>query len=109
MILKFGGKFATQNSRITDNVFDGKKTIQITDDLFDKDALVFKNLESNSLHLKNSAGEKIWTFTFEDFSYLGIWSQNQETHFVCIEPWYGNLLSGNFQIQRNPGIKKGQS
>lgn len=26
-----------------------------------------------------------------------------------IEPWYGNLLSGNFQIQRNPGIKKGQS
>ncbi len=26
-----------------------------------------------------------------------------------IEPWYGNLLSENFQIQRNPGIKKGQS
>ena len=27
----------------------------------------------------------------------------------CIEPWYGNLLSGNFQTQRNPGIKNGQS
>jgi len=26
-----------------------------------------------------------------------------------IEPWYGNLLSVNFQIQRNPGIKNGQS
>lgn len=26
-----------------------------------------------------------------------------------IEPWYGNLLSGNFQIQRNPGMKNGQS
>ena len=28
-----------------------------------------------------------------------------------IEPWYGNLLSDNFQIQRNPGInsKMGQS
>lgn len=26
-----------------------------------------------------------------------------------IEPWYGNLLSDNFQIQRNPGIKNGQS
>ena len=25
------------------------------------------------------------------------------------EPWYGNLLSENFQIQRNPGIKNGQS
>lgn len=26
-----------------------------------------------------------------------------------IEPWYGNLPSDNFQIQRNPGIKNGQS
>jgi hypothetical protein len=26
-----------------------------------------------------------------------------------IEPWYGNLLSSNFQIQRNPGIQNGQS
>ena len=26
-----------------------------------------------------------------------------------IEPWYGNLLSENFQIQRTPGIKNGQS
>lgn len=26
-----------------------------------------------------------------------------------IEPWYGNLLSVNFQIQRNPGTKNGQS
>ncbi|DAD49722.1 TPA_asm: hypothetical protein HUJ06_000084 [Nelumbo nucifera] len=26
-----------------------------------------------------------------------------------IEPWYGNLLSENFQIQRNPGSKNGQS
>lgn len=24
-----------------------------------------------------------------------------------IEPWYGNLLSENFQIQRNPGINNG--
>ena len=26
-----------------------------------------------------------------------------------IEPWYGNLLSDHFQIQRNPGMKNGQS
>lgn len=24
-----------------------------------------------------------------------------------IEPWYGNLLNDNFQIQRNPGINNG--
>ncbi|TYG82889.1 hypothetical protein ES288_D01G125700v1 [Gossypium darwinii] len=26
-----------------------------------------------------------------------------------IEPWYRNLLSDNFQIQTNPGMKNGQS
>nr|KJB23821.1 hypothetical protein B456_004G116300 [Gossypium raimondii] len=26
-----------------------------------------------------------------------------------IESWYGNLRSDNFQIQRNPGMKNGQS
>jgi hypothetical protein len=31
------------------------------------------------------------------------------TDLHWIEPWYGNLLSVNFQIQRNPGIKSGQS
>lgn len=31
------------------------------------------------------------------------------TDLHWIEPWYGNLLSVNFQIQRNPGIKNGQS
>ena len=28
------------------------------------------------------------------------------TDLHWIEPWYGNLLSDNFQIQRNPGKKK---
>jgi hypothetical protein len=27
----------------------------------------------------------------------------------CIEPCFGNLLSGDFQIQRNPRMKNGQS
>jgi hypothetical protein len=27
----------------------------------------------------------------------------------CTEPWYENLLTGNLQIQRNPGMKNGQS
>lgn len=38
------------NSR---DVFDGKNTIQIADNLFDNDALIFKKLESNYLTLKN--------------------------------------------------------
>jgi hypothetical protein len=40
---------------------------------------------------------------------MRIWEISRRYELDCIEPWYGNLLSGNFQIQRNPEIKKGQS
>ena len=60
------------------------------------------------MHLKNSAGEKIWTFTFEDFSYLGIWSQNQESPFVCIEPWFGvaDKVDASWDFREKAGILK---
>ena len=88
------------------DVFNEKNTIQISDDLFSKDALVFKNLKSNFLHLKNLIGEKIWTFTFKDFSYLGIWSYNQESPFICIEPWFGvaDELNANWDFRKKEGI-----
>lgn len=48
---------------------------------------------------------------------MGSWPQNNGGYggigrrygLDWIEPWYGNLLSENFQIQRNPGNKNGQS
>jgi len=89
-------------------IFDGKNTIQIADDLFEKDALIFKNLESNFLHLKNSEGEKIWTFTFEGFPYLGIWSKNEESPFICIEPWFGvaDEMNASWDFREKEGIVK---
>jgi len=91
------------NSR---DVFKGKNRIQISDDLFDEDALIFKNLESNFLTLKNSTGEKIWSFTFEDFPYLGIWSENQESPFVCIEPWFGvaDEVEASWDFRKKEGV-----
>ena len=28
-------------------------------------------------------------FKFSGFPYLGIWSKNQSSEFICIEPWFG--------------------
>ncbi len=91
------------NSR---DIFNGKNTIQITDNLFDKDALIFKDFASNYLTLKNSENEKIWTFTFEEFPYLGIWSQNQESPFVCIEPWFGvaDKVNASWDFREKEGV-----
>lgn len=71
------------------NIFKNSNTIQLVDDLFDNDALIFKGLKSNHLSLVNKSGEKVWTFSYEGFSYMGIWSKNSKSPYVCIEPWVG--------------------
>lgn len=69
-------------------VLKNKKNLQITDDLFAEDALVFQNLQSDKVSLQKGK-EKILSFDFKGFPYLGIWSKNEDSPFVCIEPWYG--------------------
>ena len=44
-------------------------------------------MKSKSVTLKEN-GAKILKFNFENFKYLGIWSQVGEAPFVCFEPWY---------------------
>ncbi|WP_258103116.1 aldose 1-epimerase family protein [Marinoscillum sp. MHG1-6] len=72
----------------TDNSILKKGIIPITDELFDRDALVFKHLKSTNVSLVSM--DKTWLkFHFQGFPYLGIWSKNQVSRFVCIEPWFG--------------------
>ena len=70
-------------------VLQHSDTISITDHLFDEDALIFHNLRSNEVSLVNAKGQKMWTFDFTGFTHLGIWSKNQQSPYVCIEPWFG--------------------
>ncbi|KQB37180.1 aldose 1-epimerase family protein [Flavobacterium aquidurense] len=55
--------------------------------LFENDALIFKNLESNSLTILENSAPYI-KVDFEDFPSLGIWTKEQAP-FICIEPWLG--------------------
>ncbi|MEM1137480.1 MAG: aldose 1-epimerase family protein [Bacteroidota bacterium] len=73
----------------TKKIFDGSDRLPINENLFDEDALIFKNLKSTYVSLENQSQEKILTFHFEGFPYLGIWSKNRASTFVCIEPWFG--------------------
>ncbi|MEL6941712.1 MAG: aldose 1-epimerase family protein [Bacteroidota bacterium] len=73
----------------TELVLDNDNKLPISDDLFDEDALIFKDLASNFATLEHKNGEKVLKFGFEGFPYLGIWSKNSESPFVCLEPWFG--------------------
>lgn len=80
---------------LVDGLFSGEKeaiisgrALPITDTLFDKDALVFKDLVATNVSLF-SINRKWLKFHFQGFPYLGIWSKSQRSPFVCIEPWFG--------------------
>ena len=67
--------------------------IRLTKDIFDEDAIIMKNINSNKVVMKNAKENKtILEFDFEGFPYLAIWSK-KGAPFVCIEPWQNHADS----------------
>ncbi|MFY0598280.1 MAG: aldose 1-epimerase family protein [Cyclobacteriaceae bacterium] len=89
----------------TDQVLDGNQLL-ITDDLFERDALVFKDLKSTNVSLV-SIDRKWLKFHYQGFPYLGIWSKNSRSPFVCIEPWFGLADQANHDgdLTKKEGIQ----
>ncbi len=113
--LVFNKKETAKTQRLTNGIRNNKtssilkkeQVLKITKTLFDEDALVFENLKSDKVSLQKGK-KKVLTFDFKGFPYLGIWSKNQDSPFVCIEPWYGiaDKKSHNQQLSDKEGIIK---
>ncbi|MBL4561143.1 MAG: aldose epimerase [Bacteroidales bacterium] len=95
--LKFEQKETANTWLIVDNGLIGEKgelildesdRIELTPDLFAKDALIFKNLKSSFVELKNKNSNFSLKVSFKDFPYLGLWAK-PNAPYVCIEPWIG--------------------
>ncbi|MEI6312840.1 MAG: aldose 1-epimerase family protein [Bacteroidota bacterium] len=79
-----------------DGMFNGESSIvlkdeaiiPITQNMFEKDAYIFKNLKSRSLLISSKNHSKTVKVSFPDFNYLGIWAI-PGAKYVCIEPWLG--------------------
>jgi galactose mutarotase-like enzyme len=69
---------------------------------FDKDALIFKDLNVVELVDQNHSV----TLSCDGFPYLGIWSKPLGAPFVCLEPWYGlgDLVNHDQDIFNKEGI-----
>jgi galactose mutarotase-like enzyme len=92
-------EFGIGEEQDSDTVIDGIRTgekrkcfeenkIQLSATIFNSDALIFSNLRSNKVILKNSNDESILEMLFEGFPFLGIWAK-PGANYVCIEPWCG--------------------
>lgn len=70
--------------------------VQITEDFFDKDALVMYNDRMRSVALAGPDKKDYLKVTF-DAPVYGIWSaKGKHAPFVCIEPWYGRCDDDDF-------------
>jgi len=71
-----------------ESVLNNENKIQLTENIFNKDALIFKNIKSKKVDLVSEKNGKILSVTYKDFKNLGIWAK-PGAPYVCIEPWLG--------------------
>lgn len=73
---------------VTERVLNNEKIIPLTKELFNRDALIFKEHLSRKIFICSKNHNKKLTVEFADFPYLGIWAK-PGAPYVCIEPWIG--------------------
>lgn len=72
----------------TKTIIENSDRIQLTKDLFNNDALIFKNITSKNVSLKSKNHGSILSVSYDDFKNLGVWAK-PGAPYVCIEPWLG--------------------
>lgn len=75
-------------------VLANSNRIQLRNDLFKDDALIFKDLKSRQLTIRSKNHLRFLTVDFHGFNYLGLWAK-ENAPYVCIEPWLGCADTAN--------------
>lgn len=118
--LKFENNEPLESRQLSDNLItDTTVTHQAENgilpldySLFEKDALVFTNLQSRSVELIED-DKPILKVGYEKFPHLGIWTK-ENAPFICIEPWQGyadksdatgNIVEKEGTLTLSPGEK----
>lgn len=72
----------------TKPIFNNNNILPLKHDLFNADAIIFKDLKSKKVTLNSKNHGDILSVSYQNFPYLGIWAK-PEGDYVCIEPWLG--------------------
>lgn len=91
---------------LTENIGSNQSVLKLNSQLFDKDAIVLKNLSSRYLSLVQTDGKYEVKLDFEGFPFMGIWSKKGNQEFICLEPWQGiaDSVGFNEDISKKEGI-----
>ena len=93
-----GGKFSVKEKT---------KELKLSKDLFTVDSLIFDDLNSRRVWLKNNLANEKTEIEFEDFGYMLLWTI-PGAEYICIEPWCGipDYVTSDYDITTKPGIVK---
>lgn len=110
--LEFEKQETADRSTLNGNLLKGsvpylqnQNRIDLKPSLFYQDAIIFKDLKSTTISIKNNKNSHGMSYNFKGFPYMGIWAAN-DAPFVCIEPWCGipDLENHNQNIEEKEGI-----
>lgn len=72
----------------TEQVYLDSRKLKLSKELFRDGALVFKEIKSKEVLIRNHQTTSFVSVSYKDFKALGIWAA-PDASFVCIEPWLG--------------------
>lgn len=86
-----------------------RRVIPLSWRLFDDDAIILDKIRRHAVSLIGPGDRRYWTFSFDDFQYLGIWQlPRSNASFVSLEPWNGlpdSNSPGISELSRKAGIR----
>lgn len=84
-----------------------EKIIKLNKNIFDNDAIIFKDLNSTKVALKCNKNERKLTMDYGKFPFIAFWSK-PAAPFVCIEPWFGisDFANCSGKLEEKTGILK---
>ncbi|MFL5753101.1 MAG: aldose 1-epimerase family protein [Bacteroidia bacterium] len=90
----------------TETLLENSKKLPLTVSLFDRDAIVIKNLRSESLVLHSKFSSM--KFSWYNSPYFGIWTKPGCDKFICLEPWAGiaDNTASSGKLMEKEGIRK---
>jgi len=103
-------KYLLQNGLLsgeTETIHLDNKTLPLKPELFYKDAIVLKHINSKQITLQSTKDVHRLKFKFGSFPFLGIWAA-KDAPFVCLEPWCGiadNIRHDN-ELKHKEGINE---
>ena len=87
-------------------MLNNSNRLVLDDRFFALDAVVFKDVKSNSVTLESKVSDRRVKVTFDGFDYLVIWHKHTAP-YLCIEPWCGlsDLAGSSYNFAEKAGMR----